>query len=126
MRALSVLSLTAMLVTGQAMAQTAVTPSPSAGTGTGTGSSNGAVNDTGNVPSTVNASGTIQLVPASALESGSNSFTEGQVRSRIESAGFSNVTGLAKDDQGIWRGKAKKDARSLDVGFDYKGNMSAN
>ena len=126
MRTLSVLTITIMLLAGQALAQTPVTPSPSPGTETGTGSSNNAINDTGNVPSTVNASGTIQLVPASALESGSNSFTEGQARSRIESAGFTDVTGLAKDDHGIWRGKAKKDGRSLDVGFDYKGNMSAN
>ena len=126
MRTLSVLTFTAMLMAGQALAQTPVTPSPSPGTGTGTGSSNNAVNDNGNVPSTVNASGTIQLVPASALEDGSNSFTEGQARSRIESAGFTDVTGLAKDDHGIWRGKAKKDGRSLDIGFDYKGNMSAN
>ncbi len=124
MRTFSILAFTAMLMTGQALAQTSVSPSP--GTTTGTGSSNNAVNDTGNVPSTVNASGTIQLVPASALETGSNSFTEGQARSRIESAGFANVSGLAKDGQGIWRGKAMKDGRSLDVGFDYKGNMSAN
>ena len=91
-----------------------------------TGSSNNAVNDTGNTGSTVNASGTIQLVPASALEQGANSFTEGQARSRIEGAGFTDVTGLQKDGGGIWRGKAKKGDRSLDVGFDYKGNMAAN
>lgn len=86
---------------------------------------NGAVNGNGNTGSSVNASGTINVVPASALQKGANSFTEGQAKSRIESAGFSNVTDLKKDDQGIWRGKAQKDGKTMTVGFDYKGNLSA-
>lgn len=124
MRRTLILTTLAMLATGAAVAQTTAPASP--GTGSTTGSSNNAVNDTGNTGSTVNASGTIQLVPASALEQGANSFTEGQARSRIEGAGFTDVTGLQKDGGGIWRGKAKKGDRSLDVGFDYKGNMAAN
>lgn len=125
MRKLLILTTLAMLATSAAGAQTAPAPA-SPGTGATTGSSNSAVNDTGNMGSSVNASGTIQLVPASALEQGANSFTEGQARSRIESAGFTDVNGLAKDGGGIWRGKARKGDRSLDVGFDYKGNMAAN
>jgi hypothetical protein len=39
---------------------------------------------------------------------GRNSFTEGQAKLKIEGAGFSNVTDLKKDDNGIWRGKASK------------------
>ncbi len=70
-------------------------------------------------------SGKAQMVAPSALEKGSNSFTEGQARSRLEGAGLMNVTGLAKDDQGIWRGKAMQDGRSVTVGFDYKGNIAA-
>ncbi len=55
---------------------------------------------------------------------GANSFTEGQARSRIEDAGFSNVTDLQKDDQGIWRGKAMQNGRPVSVGFDFKGNVA--
>ncbi len=62
---------------------------------------------------------------AGALESGANSFTESQAMSRFTDAGFKNVTGLNKDDQGIWRGKAEKDGKSVNVGLDYKGNISA-
>jgi hypothetical protein len=29
--------------------------------------------------------------------------------------GFSNVSGLRKDDSGVWRGKAMKDGKSIDV-----------
>jgi hypothetical protein len=83
------------------------------------------VNPSGNAPSNVNASGTATFVPATALERGANSFTEGQARSRLEGAGLSNITELAKDDQGIWRGKAMRGGQSVAVGFDYKGNISA-
>ena len=42
---------------------------------------------------------------------------------RIEAAGFSNVTGLAKDTEGVWRGKAQqKTGGPVDVWLDYKGN----
>jgi hypothetical protein len=54
---------------------------------------------------------------------GSNSFTEGQARSRIEAAGFSNVTGLTKDDHGVWRGQASRNGASTAVGLDYQGNV---
>ena len=62
---------------------------------------------------------------ADAPLKGANSFTESQARSRIEKNGFSGVTGLAKDSDGIWRGKAMKDGRSMDVALDYKGEIVA-
>ena len=58
-----------------------------------------------------------------AVEPGANSFTEAQARSRLEAQGFGNVTELRKDDQGIWRGKAQKDGKSVSVGIDYKGTV---
>jgi periplasmic protein CpxP/Spy len=58
-----------------------------------------------------------------AVEPGANSFTEAQARSRLEAQGFSNVTELRKDDQGIWRGKAQRDGKSVSVGIDYKGTV---
>jgi hypothetical protein len=54
---------------------------------------------------------------------GANSFTEGEARRRIAGKGFSNVTGLKKDSDGIWRGKAQKDGQSTGVWLDYKGNV---
>ena len=54
---------------------------------------------------------------------GRNSFTEGEAKSRIEKAGFANVSALKKDDDGVWRGKAMKDGRSVDVSLDYQGNV---
>src|ERR1700716_2741009 len=56
---------------------------------------------------------------------GRNSFTEGQAKSRIESNGFSNVSELRKDDQGVWRGKAMKDGKSVTVSLDFQGNVTA-
>ena len=60
-----------------------------------------------------------------AVEPGANSFTEAQARSRLEAQGFSSVTELRKDDQGIWRGKAQRDGKSVSVGIDYKGTVQA-
>ncbi len=123
MRSLLPFIVVAALITGPALA--AENPPASQGTGSVTGSSNNAVNPTGNAASDVNASGTVNFVDPAALEKGANSFTEGQAKSRIESAGLANVTDLQKDDQGIWRGKATRDGKSVAVGFDYKGNISA-
>ena len=63
--------------------------------------------------------------PAGGLP-GANSFTEGQARSRLEKEGFSNLSALAKDKDGIWRGRASKGAQEQAVGVDYKGNIIAN
>jgi opacity protein-like surface antigen len=62
---------------------------------------------------------------ANAPVSGANSFTEGQAKSRIESSGYSDVSDLKKDDNGVWRGKAKKDGKSVDVSLDFQGNLIA-
>ena len=54
---------------------------------------------------------------------GANSFTMGEARRRIQRNGFTNVTGLKKDDGGVWRGKASKGGTSADIWLDYKGNV---
>ena len=56
---------------------------------------------------------------------GRNSFTEGEAKSRIESNGFSAVSQLKKDDDGVWRGRAMKDGREVEVSLDYQGNVVA-
>lgn len=60
-----------------------------------------------------------------AIAPGANSFTEGQARSRIEAQGFSNVTELKKNDQGIWHGRAQQNGRSVEVMLDYRGNVAS-
>jgi len=56
---------------------------------------------------------------------GANSFTEGQAKSRIESKGYTKVSGLKKDDRGVWRGTAMRDGKSINVGLDFEGNVVA-
>ena len=55
---------------------------------------------------------------------GSNSFTESQARSRIEAAGYVSVSGLTKDKDGIWHGKASKAGTTQTVTLDYQGNVT--
>ena len=61
---------------------------------------------------------------SNAPVAGSNSFTEGQAKSRIEGAGYSSVTDLKKDDNGVWRGKASKGGSSTQVSVDFQGNVN--
>jgi hypothetical protein len=55
---------------------------------------------------------------------GRNSFTEGQAKSKIEQAGYTNVSELKKDDNGVWRGKASKGGSSTSVSVDFQGNVN--
>jgi putative membrane protein len=56
---------------------------------------------------------------------GSNSFTLAQATARITELGYTNVSGLAKDADGVWRGTASKDGKVANVALDFKGNIVA-
>lgn len=65
------------------------------------------------------------IVDAAALEAGANSFTEGQARSRLEEAGFTNLQDLRKDDAGFWRGRASRGGTATEVVMDFRGRIAA-
>lgn len=71
------------------------------------------------------ADATHTTAPTGAVP-GANSFTESQARGRLEKNGFSQVSGLKKGDDGIWRGSAMKNGGSVQVSVDYKGDISMN
>lgn len=54
---------------------------------------------------------------------GHNSFTESEAKSRIEKQGFADVSGLRKDDNGVWRGHAMKAGQHVGVALDFQGNV---
>jgi len=54
---------------------------------------------------------------------GKNSFTEAQAKSRIEEAGYAEVSGLKLDDQGVWRAMGTKDGKHGNVSLDFQGNI---
>ena len=58
------------------------------------------------------------------LKPGANSFTEAQARSWLEEAGYTDVSGLAQSEDGIWRGHARRNGATVSVGVDYKGTIS--
>lgn len=62
---------------------------------------------------------------AAAPVKGRNSFSMGEARRRIERGGFTQVTGLKKDADGVWRGKGMRNGASVDVYCDYQGNVGA-
>jgi opacity protein-like surface antigen len=55
---------------------------------------------------------------------GVNSFTQEQARTHIAKSGFTNVSALKKDTNGVWRGTAIKDGHAVHVGLGFKGNVS--
>jgi hypothetical protein len=63
---------------------------------------------------------------AAAAAKGRNSFTESQAQGRIAKAGYTNVSKLAKNKNGVWQGTAMKDGAKVNVGLDYKGNVTVN
>ncbi len=73
--------------------------------------------------SAINTSDSKNRTQATGPVKGANSFTEGEARSRIENKGFSNVSALKKDDDGIWRGRAMMGGQQVDVALDYQGNV---
>jgi hypothetical protein len=71
----------------------------------------------------VNTSGSTN---PNAPVAGANSYTEGQAQSQIEAKGFTQVTELRKDDNGVWRGKAMKNGANMNVAVDFQGNVTTN
>ena len=55
---------------------------------------------------------------------GANSFTEGQARQHILNSGYTDVTGLAKGKDGVWRGMASHNGSQVNVAMDFKGNVT--
>ena len=62
-------------------------------------------------------------VTATAAQ-GRNSFTEAQAQGRIAKAGYTDVSKLAKDKNGVWQGTAMKGGAKVNVALDYKGNVT--
>ncbi len=70
------------------------------------------------------ASGSAESRTSAAPVAGKNSFTKGEVRKRLESHGYSQVSGLAKDDEGVWRGAAMKNGKQVTVAVDFQGDIT--
>ena len=66
---------------------------------------------------------TTRQTDAGAPLKGANSFTEGQAKDRALSQGLTDVSGLKKDDDGVWRGTATQDGKPVQVAVDFKGNV---
>ncbi|HEX4182834.1 MAG TPA: hypothetical protein VHY34_06220 [Caulobacteraceae bacterium] len=59
------------------------------------------------------------------LAKGHNSFTKSEAKSRLEKAGYANVTDLTLDGDGLWQAHAMHDGQSVSVALDYKGDIAA-
>lgn len=101
---------------------------PTAGTNTSTGTPAGAGvvdRNTGTAAAAGNRNQAVATTGANAPQpaKGANSFTDGEARRRLEKEGFTTVTNLKKDNDGVWRGTATKGGSNVGVWVDYKGNI---
>jgi hypothetical protein len=55
---------------------------------------------------------------------GHNSFTESQARGRIAKDGYTNVSKLMKNQNGVWQGTAMKGGAKVNVALDFKGSVT--
>jgi putative membrane protein len=62
---------------------------------------------------------------ADAPLKGTNGLSEGDARDRALAAGYSAISSMVKDGDGLWRGSAMKDGKSTKIAVDYKGNVVA-
>jgi protein CpxP len=129
MKSLALATAAGILLAGASMAQTTSGTGSTAGTGpTGAAPMTpSARNNSDTAAASGNGNQTVATTSANSPSpaKGANSFTMGEARSRIEKNGFTNVSDLAKDENGVWRGKAQKGGSPTSVWVDYKGNVGA-
>lgn len=68
----------------------------------------------------------VEGVDTNAPLEGENSYTETQVADLLTEHGFTEISGLALDEKGVWRGKATREGTAGDVAVDYRGNIVFN
>ncbi len=62
---------------------------------------------------------------SSTLAKGQNSFTKAEAKGRLEKAGYTDITGLMKDGNGLWQAQAMHSGQRVNVALDYKGTVSS-
>ncbi len=129
MKPLALATVATVMLAGAGMAQTTTGTSTTTGAApAGAVSMTPAARTSGDAAAASgNSNQTVATTSANAQTpaKGANSFTMGEARSRIEKNGFTNVSDLAKDGDGVWRGKAQKSGSPTSVWLDYKGNVGA-
>ncbi len=67
----------------------------------------------------------LAIVPAMAADSTDKGVSQDSAVARIAAKGFSSISGLTKDANGVWHAKAVKSGDSMDVTVDADGKVSA-
>jgi periplasmic protein CpxP/Spy len=78
-------------------------------------------------PASPPAAQTKPATPSAGAPSTANAgavATETQAKARIEAQGYTNVSELKKDAQGLWSAKAMKDGKSVQLSLDTQGQVA--
>ena len=55
-----------------------------------------------------------------------NLFTEEQARVHLSHQGYTNISGMMKNENGAWVGSATRDGKTVTVAVDVKGKVGTN
>ena len=61
---------------------------------------------------------------AATTQNAGAAMTEMQAKARIEAQGFTNVSELKKDAQGMWNAKAMKDGKAVQISLNTQGQIA--
>jgi hypothetical protein len=59
------------------------------------------------------------------IPSGAHVLESAVIRTRIEQAGYTDISGLVRDTAGVWRGTARKGDEAVDIVVDKGGRIKA-
>jgi hypothetical protein len=65
-----------------------------------------------------------KAVEPGAPRAGVSGFTEGQAKDYAMAAGYSSVSSLVRDGDGVWHGSAMKGGKMQKIAIDEKGNVA--
>jgi hypothetical protein len=57
------------------------------------------------------------------IQSEAKTTDSDMIRSKIERMGYTDVSGLSRDSFGVWRGKAKRGAQTVEITVDKGGRI---
>jgi hypothetical protein len=124
MRAIFAVAATLALIAGTALGQTAPTnPSASSITQIGPAPSTQPINP---YPYYSSTSSTGSSFNKRNQQDSVHIFTADQAKTRLELKGYSNVSGLQKGTDGIWRGQATRGEKPVNVMLFFEGDIVTN
>ena len=67
--------------------------------------------------------GSVQT-PSASADASATLMTEEQAKAKLESEGYTEISGLMKDAMGMWKASAMKEGKSVQLSLDTEGHIA--